>query len=127
MGSRPGGLPWIGKELPILEYIKTNRELSQGNWVLFFCGPDNTMRRYVCPEFERLARETHGLYHFAIIDMKKDRKAKDATVEKAWLDDDRDWLMPSTFAILEESVVRSVWTSRTIDMIALSKIMKTQL
>jgi len=51
---------WIGKELPILEYIDIGEHLRSGNWLVLFYHHDCPDCRRAIPQCEQMARGLRG-------------------------------------------------------------------
>lgn len=55
---------WVGKKLPILEYIDIGEQLQKGSWVVLFYHYDCPHCAEVIPTYERMARDLTGNEEF---------------------------------------------------------------
>ena len=55
---------WVGKELPILEYIDIAEQLRQGAWLVLFYHHDCPDCAVAIPQYEQMARDLAGNEEF---------------------------------------------------------------
>jgi thiol-disulfide isomerase/thioredoxin len=111
---------WIGKELPIIDYIDIGKQLEKGNWLVLFY-------HYDCPdcvkaiaELEDIANDLAGnedILKIALVEVPPyGPKVINKNCTLGQLDNSKEWFVTTPAAILLDSgKVKSAWESSIPD------------
>jgi thiol-disulfide isomerase/thioredoxin len=107
---------WVGKELPILEYLDIGEQLKTGTWLLLFYHYDCPHCQEVIPIYEQMARDLKGNEDFLRIALVEVPPYGGRPVSEAAscalgrLPNVKEWFVTTPAVMLiENSEVRHVW------------------
>jgi len=114
---------WVGKRLPILEYIDISRRLEKGNWLILF-------HRHDCPDcaraiagYEQMARDlaaNEDLLQIALIEVPpfgRDRVRKNSSCLLGRLTEEKEWFITTpAVVLLTDRRVKSAWEAEAPDL-----------
>jgi hypothetical protein len=113
---------WIGKELPILEYIDIGEKLKTGTWLLLFYHHDCPDCQRAIPQYEQMARSMPACGDFpriALIEVPPYGPApacSNSPCIHGRLADVKEWFITTpTVALLIEGQGKAVWEQETPD------------
>ena len=120
---------WIGKELPILEYIDIAAQIKTGNWLLLFYHHDCPDCQKAIPQYEQMARDLAGNEDFlriALIEVPpygQSQTASAGVCTLGRLDTFKKWiLMTPATCFIRDDRVNAAWEGEfptfAIDMMA---------
>ena len=110
---------WIGKELPILQYIDISEKLKTGSWLILFYHYDCPDCRKAIPEYEQMAEDLAGNEDFlniAFIEMPpydKDQTLKESISNYGRLSDVKEWFVTTpAVALVKNGQVAQAWEEK---------------
>lgn len=110
---------WIGKELPILEYIDIGKQLEEGNWLILFYYHDCPECIEAVPKYEQMARDLAGNKDFlqiALIEVPPYGLAALSENQPCFmgrLPDTKEWFVTTpAVALLTNGRVKSAWEEK---------------
>jgi hypothetical protein len=127
---------WIGKKLPILDYIDIGKSLKKGNWVVLFYHHDCPDCARAIAQYQQTARDLAGNEDFlrmAFIEVPPYGQApvsKNSPCFLGRLAETKEWFVTTPAVILmAQGKVKSAWEGKTPDcatiMQKLAKVRKT--
>jgi thiol-disulfide isomerase/thioredoxin len=113
---------WVGKELPILEYIDIGEQLRQGTWLLLFFHHDCPDCQVVIPRYEQIAQDwgsTQGFLQIALIEVPPYGSGPikpNSPCSLGRLSNVKEWFVATpTTALVRAARVSAVWVQGTTD------------
>jgi len=117
---------WVGKELPILEYIDIADSLRTGNWLILLYHYDCPDCTEAIPKYEQMARDLAGNEDFlriALIEMPPHGPrlaAPDSPCTLGRLANTKEWFVTTpTVALLADGKVNQAWEAKAPDFHAI--------
>jgi len=112
---------WVGKELPILEYIDVGEKLKEGNWLVLFYHYDCPDCIETIPKYEQLARDLTSNEDFlkiAFIEVPPYGRPinQNSPCTFGRLADVKEWFVTTpAVALLTNGRVKSAWEEKAPD------------
>jgi thiol-disulfide isomerase/thioredoxin len=118
---------WVGKELPILEYIDIGEQLKEGNWLVVLYHHDCPGCAEAIPTIEQMASDLQGnedVLKIALIevppyrsDMTSSPVASDISCTTGKLSMSKKWFVTTPAMLLNSNgFVKHYWNSKEIDL-----------
>lgn len=100
---------WVGKKLPIIDYIDIDEELKDGNWLVLFYHQDCPDCRKAVPELEKAVFEDVD-FNIAIIEVPPYGSPIETNCFYSRLLEAKEWFITTPVVILlNNSIVSAVW------------------
>ena len=113
---------WVGKELPILEYIDIAESLKTGNWLILLYHHDCPGCGEAIPKYEQIARDMAGNEDFlriALISVPpygRGPLSENSTCLSGKLAETKEWFVTTpAVALLTDSKVTAAWEAKAPD------------
>ena len=117
---------WIGKELPILEYIDIAEMLRKGTWLILFYHYDCPDCGWAIPMYERMARDLEGNEDFmrialiAVPPYGRGPVSENCPCLLGKLPETKEWFVTTpAVALLKDGQVTSAWEEKAQDFDAI--------
>ena len=121
---------WIGKELPILQYIDISERLKTGSWLILFYHYDCPDCRKAIPEYQQMAEDLAGNEEFlkvAFIEMppyEKDETLKKSISNYGRLSDVKEWFVTTpAVTLVKDGKVAKAWEEKAPDFEAVMQFL----
>jgi len=113
---------WVGKELPILEYIDIADTLKKGNWLVLLYHHDCPDCGRAIPEYEQMARDLEGNEDFmqialiAVPPYGKGPVSENSPCTLGKLNEVKEWFVTTpAVALIKDGKVSNAWEEKAPD------------
>jgi thiol-disulfide isomerase/thioredoxin len=105
---------WVGRELPILQYIDIAEKLGRGRWLAVLYHHDCPDCQRVIPEYEQMAKDWKGNTRIVLIEMAPydplRRQSSDGGCARGRLSTEKEWIVKApVVCLLADANVIQVW------------------
>ena len=114
---------WVGKKLPILEYVDIGKQLEKGTWLVLLHHHDCHDCQIAIPKYQLISRDLAGNDDFlriALIEVPpygQGQVSRNSPCVLGRLADTKDWFVTTpAVALLKDGQVISAWEAKAPDL-----------